>query len=60
MSDQISVTLIKSGIGKPQKHRQILNGLGLTGLNKTVILKNTPEIKGMINKVSHMVKVCEQ
>jgi large subunit ribosomal protein L30 len=60
MSDQITVTLIKSGIGKPQKHRQILHGLGLTGLNKTVVLKNSPEIKGMINKVSHMVKVCEQ
>lgn len=60
MSDQISVTLIKSGIGKQQKHRQILHGLGLTGLNKTVILKNTPEIQGMINKVSHMVRVSDQ
>lgn len=60
MSDQITVTLIKSGIGKPQKHRQVLLGLGLTGLNKSVVLKNTPEVRGMINKVSHMVKVSEQ
>lgn len=60
MSDQITVTLIKSGIGKPEKHRQILHGLGLTSLNKSVVLKNTPEIMGMINKVSHMVKVSDQ
>lgn len=60
MSDKISVTLIKSGIGKPEKHRQILHGLGLTGLNKCVVLNDTPEIKGMINKVAHMVKVCKQ
>jgi large subunit ribosomal protein L30 len=60
MSDQITVTLIKSGIGKPLKHRQILQGMGLTTLNKSVVLKNTPEIQGMIRKVSHMVKVCEQ
>ena len=59
MSDQISIKLIKSGIGKPQKHRQILRGLGLTTLNKCVVLKNTPEVKGMIKKVSHMVKVSE-
>ena len=60
MSDQITVTLIKSSIGKPEKHRQILQGLGLSKLNKSVVLKNTPEIMGMVNKVSHMVRVCEQ
>jgi large subunit ribosomal protein L30 len=60
MSDHILVKLIKSGIGKPQKHRQILHGLGLTALNKSVVLKNTPEVIGMIRKVSHMVKVSEQ
>ncbi len=56
---QLTVTLIKSGIGKPQKHRQILQGLGLTKLNKTVTLGNTPEIQGMIRKIAHMVKVSE-
>ncbi len=57
MTDTIKVTLVKSGIGKDKKIRGTLTGLGLTRLNKTVILKNTPAIRGMINKVSFMVKV---
>jgi len=57
MTDNIKVTLVKSGIGKPKKIRQTLIGLGLTKLNKTVVLKNNPAIRGMINKVSFMVKV---
>ena len=57
MTDHLKVTLVKSGIGKPKKIRQTLKGLGLTKLNKTVILKNTSAIRGMINKVSFMVKV---
>jgi large subunit ribosomal protein L30 len=57
MTDNIKVTLVKSGIGKPKKIRQTLKGLGLTKLHKTVILKNNPAIRGMITKVSFMVKV---
>lgn len=59
MSEKLTVTLIKSPIGKPEKHRVVLQGLGLTKLNKSVVLNNTPEIKGMISKVSHMLKVTE-
>lgn len=57
MADTIKVTLMKSGIGKNKKIRETLKGLGLTKLNKTVSLNNTPAIRGMINKVSFMVKV---
>ena len=57
MADTIKVTLVKSGIGKDKKIRQTLIGLALTKINKTVILKNTPAIRGMIKKVSFMVKV---
>lgn len=57
MSDSIKVTLARSCIGRNKKIRQTLKGLGLTKLNKTVNLKNTPAIRGMINKVSFMVKV---
>ena len=57
MTDTIKVTLVKSGIGRNKKIRQILKGLGLTRLNKTVNLKNTPAIRGMISKVSFMVRV---
>lgn len=56
---QLTVTLIKSGIGKPLKHRQILQGLGLSKLHKSVVLGNTPEIQGMIRKIAHMVRVSE-
>jgi large subunit ribosomal protein L30 len=57
MTDTLKVTLVKSSIGKNQKIRQTLRCLGLTRLNKTVILNNTPSIRGMINKVSFMVKL---
>ena len=57
MADTIKVTLVKSGIGKNKKIRQTLRGLGLTKLNKTVNLENTSAIRGMINKVSFMVKI---
>ncbi len=53
----LKVTLKKSGIGKNKRMRDTLKGLGLTKLNKTVILDNTPAIRGMINKVSFMVRV---
>jgi large subunit ribosomal protein L30 len=51
------VTLVKSGIGRNKKIRGTLLGLGLTKLHKTVVLKNTPAIRGMIDKVAFMVKV---
>jgi large subunit ribosomal protein L30 len=57
MIDNIKVTLVKSGIGRTKKIRGTLRGLGLTRLNKTVELKNTPAIRGMINKVISMVKI---
>jgi large subunit ribosomal protein L30 len=54
---KIKVTLVKSGIARPGKHKAILIGLGLKKLNKSVIRLDTPEIRGMINKVSHLVQV---
>ena len=57
MTDTVRVTLLKSGIGRNKRIRETLKGLGLTRLHKTVVLNNTPAIRGMINKVSFMVKV---
>lgn len=57
MGDTITLTLVKSGIGKEKKIRQTLRGLGLTRMHKTVTLKNTPAIRGMIRKVGFMVRV---
>ena len=53
----IKITLVKSGIARPGKHKAILIGLGLKKLNKTIIRLDTPEIRGMINKVIHLVQV---
>jgi large subunit ribosomal protein L30 len=49
------ITLKKSVIGRPAKQREILKGMGLQKINKMVMLKDSPEIKGMVNKVSHLV-----
>ncbi len=57
MGDTIKVSLVKSAIGRNKKIRQILTGLGLTKLHKTVELKNTPATRGMIEKVVYMLKV---
>ena len=59
MADTIKITLKKSPIGHSERHRKVIKGLGLTKVNKTVVRKDTPEIRGMINKVIHMVAVEE-
>ncbi|MER2555527.1 MAG: 50S ribosomal protein L30 [Thauera sp.] len=59
MSDKkIKVTLVKSVIGTKQSHRATVRGLGLRRMNHSVELADTPEVRGMINKVSYLVK-CE-
>lgn len=57
MSDTIRVKLVKSGSGRPQRHKDTLRGLGLSRLNKVVILNDTPAIRGMIFKVQHLIEV---
>ena len=56
-TQKIKITLVKSGIARPGKHKAVLLGLGLRKLNATVVRPDTPEIRGMINKVSHLVAV---
>jgi len=55
----VTVTQIKSPIGRPNDQRQTLIGLGLNKLHKTRELEDTPSVRGMINKVSHLVSVVE-
>jgi large subunit ribosomal protein L30 len=55
----ITIKLVKSGIGHPPKHRAVLRGMGLTRVNKVVRLKDTPQTRGMIRKVSHLLEVME-
>ena len=42
-------------IGRPEKHRKVLRGMGLTKMHRTVELEDTAAIRGMVHKVSHLV-----
>ena len=57
MALKLKVTLIKSGINRPFDQKNTIRGLGLTKMNKSVILNDTPAIRGMIRKVAHLVQV---
>lgn len=59
MAETITFTLVKSGIGSTQKVRATLTGLGLTKMNKTITRKDTPELRGMLGKVQHLVRIEE-
>jgi large subunit ribosomal protein L30 len=60
MAGMLKITLVKSMIGRPEKHRKVLRAMGLTKLNKTVELQDTPSTRGMISLVSHLVKAEEK
>lgn len=59
MAKQLRITLINSPIGRPENQKVTVKSLGLKKLNQTVEHDDTPQIRGMINKVSHLVKVEE-
>jgi large subunit ribosomal protein L30 len=56
---KLKVIQRKSGIGRPERQRDTLRGLGLGKLRRERILPDTPEVRGMINKVSHLVEWTE-
>jgi len=59
MAGKINITLVKSMIGRPEKHRKVLRGMGLRKVNRTVQLEDTPSKRGMVHAVSHLVEVEE-
>ena len=59
-SKDILITQIKSGIGYRKKTKDTLRALGIRKLNQTVEKKDTPSIRGMISKISHLLKVEEK
>ena len=59
MGKMLKIKMVKSVITRPEKQRKIMRGLGLNKLNSTVTLVDTPETRGMINKVIHLVSVEE-
>jgi large subunit ribosomal protein L30 len=54
---KITVRLVRSMIGRPEKQRLVLRGMGLTKLQKVVQLPDTPQVRGMLDKVKHLVRV---
>ncbi|MCX6202428.1 MAG: 50S ribosomal protein L30 [Bacteroidetes bacterium] len=56
---KIKITQIKSGIDRSERQKQTLIALGLRKLNASKEVEATPQILGMVNKVSHLVKVEE-
>jgi large subunit ribosomal protein L30 len=57
MALKLKVTLVRSGTNRPQRHKDTIKGLGLTRMNKSVVLNDTAAIRGMIRAVCHMVRV---
>ena len=55
----VTVTQIASPIGRVQKQHATLTGLGLNKIGRTRVLEDTPAVRGMINKVKHLVQIVE-
>lgn len=56
-SGSIKVTLVKSVIGRIESHRASVRGLGLRRMNHSVVVEDTPAVRGMINAVNYLLKV---
>ena len=59
MSKTILIKQVGSPIRKPRDQKATLIGLGLNKMNRTRVLVDTPEVRGMINKVKHLVKIVD-
>ncbi len=51
---------IRSGIGRPEKHKRILKSLGFRRMNQVRVVEDVPEIRGQINKIPHLVEILEE
>ena len=59
MAKSVKVTLIKSRFGRLKRHRDCVRGLGLRRMNHSVVVEDTPENRGMINKIAYLLRVEE-
>ena len=57
--ETIKIKLIKSGIGRMKNHKLCIKGLGFKKLNQSIVVEDSPSIRGMINKISDMLEVIE-
>jgi len=59
MSGKLKITLTRGLSGHRESHRRVVMGLGLTHVNRSVVRKDTPEIRGMVEKVKFLLRVEE-
>lgn len=58
-TNKLKITQVRSGIDRPERQKRTIRALGITKLHQTVVHTDTPQIRGMIEKVSHLVSVEE-
>ncbi len=58
-SKKLRITYVKSSIGYSERHKATIRTLGLRKLNQSVVLEDTPVVRGMLAKVNHLVKIEE-
>ncbi len=56
----IRVRQVRSGIGRPRPQREVLRSLGLRRIRHEVVREDTPAVRGMIDKISHLVEIVEE
>jgi large subunit ribosomal protein L30 len=57
MAGQLNVTQVKSTIGTKPVHRKTMKALGLSGIGRSTTLPDRPDVRGMLAKVDHLVKI---
>jgi large subunit ribosomal protein L30 len=55
----LKIKYVRSAIGRPQKQKDIVRGLGLRKLNQVVLRPDSPQIRGMVAKIPHLVQIVE-
>jgi large subunit ribosomal protein L30 len=60
MAGTIKIKLVRSPICAPEKHKSIVRSLGLKKLNRVVVRPDTPEFRGMVRKIPHLLAVVEE
>ncbi len=58
--DQISIQQVRSAIGRPRNQRRVLDSLGLRRLRHVVVREDTPAVRGMVKKISHLAQIVEE
>jgi len=56
-TQSVRITLKRSPIGTPQRHRLVLRGLGLRKIRQSVVRPDTPQVRGLIHKVGYLLEV---